>query len=188
MPRERFMAVKQTMIVAFLLVGLTIVMIALPQHAAMRLPQAAAHLSQGSPAPSGQSPTGMDMSLPSTTEPIPAFHTQPPRGTLPDTLDPAQFSTIVVQNAYTVAAKIKKLLYQQPCYCHCDQHAGHKSLLSCFEDKHGSFCNVCMAEDFYTYEQSRQGKTAAQIRAGIIAGQWNSVDLQKYSLPLASDK
>ena len=41
------MAVKQTMIVAFLLVGLTIVMIALPQHAAMRLPQAAAHLSQG---------------------------------------------------------------------------------------------------------------------------------------------
>jgi hypothetical protein len=170
------MAVKQKMVAAFLLVGLTIVMIALPQHAAMRTPR---------PAAAGQ---GMDMSLPTNAEPIPAFHNEAPRGVLPATLDPTQFSTTVVQNAYIIAAKIKKMLYQQPCYCHCDQHAGHKSLLSCFEDKHGSYCNVCMSEDFYTYEQSHQGKTAAQIRASIINGDWKSVNLKKYDLPLASDK
>ena len=172
------MAVKQKMVAAALLVGLAIVMIALPQHAAMRVPRAA------------QSPSmpGMDMSLPTGTEPVPKFHAEPPHGALPETLDPTQFTTIVVQNAYAVAAKIKKLLYQQPCYCHCDQHAGHTSLLSCYEDKHGSGCNVCMGEDFYTYEQSKQNKTAAQIRAGIIKGDWKSVDLHKYTLPLATDK
>jgi Protein of unknown function with PCYCGC motif len=172
------MHVKQKMVAAVLLVGLTIVMIALPQHAAMRTPKPAQN----------QSAPGMDMSLPSGTEAIPKFHAEAPRGVLPDTLDPTQFSAVVVQNAYTVAAKIKKLLYQQPCYCHCDQSQGHNSLLDCFAGKHGSGCNVCMGEDFYAYEQSHQNKTAAQIRAGIIRGDWKTVDLSKYTLPLATTK
>ncbi len=41
-----------------------------------------------------------------------------------------------------------------------------------------------MYEDFYSYEQSRKGKTAAQIRAGIIKGEWQSVDAAKYQQPL----
>ena len=45
-----------------------------------------------------------------------------------------------------------------------------------------------MGEDFYTYEQSHQNKSAAQIRAGIIRGDWKTVDLNKYALPLASAK
>jgi hypothetical protein len=172
------MPVKQKMVAAFLLVGLAVVMIALPQHAAIRAAR---------PAPSQNAP-GTDTSLPASAEPTPKFHAEAPRGALPDTLDPTQFSAIVVQNAYIVAAKIKRLLYQQPCYCHCDQSQGHNSLLDCFASKHGSGCNLCMGEDFYTYEQSRQNKTAAQIRAGIMRGEWKTVDLNKYTLPLAASK
>jgi Protein of unknown function with PCYCGC motif len=158
----------------FLFVALIVVLLALPQHAATP----AARSAQGPPAP------GMDMSLPTGQEPIPAYHKQLPSSPLPATLDPQLFVSTIVQNAYTLAAGIRKLLYQQPCYCHCDQSQGHGSLLDCFAGKHGSNCNVCMAEDFYTYEQSRKGKTAAQIRAGIIAGEWKSVDLVKYQQPL----
>jgi len=117
-------------------------------------------------------------------EPVPAYHNQVPAGTLAATMNPEFFTDPGVQNAYTVAARIKKTLYQQPCYCHCDRSMGHGSLLDCFASKHGSGCNICMSEDFYAYEQLRKGKTAAQIRAGIIRGDWQSVDLTKYQKPL----
>ena len=168
------MPVKQKLAAGFLLLATTIVLLALPQHAATRVTSAA----------QGQGASGMDMSLPSGTEPVPAFHSQLPRGPLPSTLDPSLFTTTLVQNAYTVAARIKKLLYQQPCYCHCDQSQGHGSLLDCFAGHHGSGCNICMAEDYFTYEQSRAGKTAAQIRAAMINGDWKAVDLHKYTEPL----
>jgi Protein of unknown function with PCYCGC motif len=117
-------------------------------------------------------------------EPVPAYHAQVPQGVLPATMSPELFSDPIVQNAYTVAARIKKTLYQEPCYCHCDRSQGHGSLLDCFASKHGSECNICMFEDFYTYEQSRKGKTAAQIRAGMIKGEWQTVDASKYQQPL----
>jgi hypothetical protein len=119
-----------------------------------------------------------------STEAVPAYHQQAPSGALPATVNPDVFSVPFVQNAYTVAARIKKTLYQQPCYCHCDRSQGHASLLDCFASKHGAGCNICISEDFYAYEQVRKGKTAAQIRAGIIQGEWQSVDLAKYQKPL----
>jgi len=119
-----------------------------------------------------------------TAEPVPTHHEQAPQGVLPATMSPELFTDPVVQNAYTVAAKIKKTLYQEPCYCHCDRSQGHGSLLDCFASKHGAGCNICIYEDFYSYEQSRKGKTAAQIRAGIIKGDWQSVDASKYQKPL----
>jgi len=124
-------------------------------------------------------------SPPSTAdEPVPAYHAQVPVGALPATMNPDLFPDPVVQNAYAIAAKIKRTLYQQPCYCHCDRGQGHASLLDCFASKHGAGCNICINEDFYSYEQSRKGKTSAQIRAGIIKGAWQSVDLTKYQQPL----
>ena len=48
-------------------------------------------------------------------ESVPAFHEQAPREELPATMNPDLFTEPVVQNAYAVAAKIKKILYQQPC-------------------------------------------------------------------------
>jgi hypothetical protein len=111
---------------------------------------------------------------------VPAFHTQAPRGAPPATMNPELFPDPVVKNAYAIAAKIKRTLYQQPCYCHCDRSQGHGSLLDCFASRHGAGCNICIYEDFYSYEQSRKGQTAAQIRAGIIKGDWQSVDATKY--------
>src|SRR5713226_7202905 len=106
---------------------------------------------------------------------VPAFHRELPAGRLPATLGPSLFTDPIVQNAYAIAARIKKTLYQEPCYCHCDRSQGHGSLLDCFASRHGSGCNICIYEDFYSYEQSRKGKTAAQIRTGIIKGDWQSV-------------
>ena len=120
-------------------------------------------------------------------EAVPAYHAQAPKGELPETMNPGLFTDPVVQNAYAVAAKIKKTLYQQPCYCHCDRSQGHKSLLDCFASKHGSGCGTCIYEDFYAFEQSRKGKTAAQIRAGIIKGEWKSVEATKYQKPLPAN-
>ncbi len=119
-------------------------------------------------------------------EPVPAFHSEAPHGQLPQTLSPSEFSDVVVQNAYTLAARVRKILYQQPCYCHCDRSQGHTSLLDCFASKHGSECGVCMREAIYSYEQSHKGKTAAQIRAGIERGEWRDVDMSKYATPVAA--
>jgi hypothetical protein len=40
--------------------------------------------------------------------------------------------------AYQVAQEIPEVLDQLYCYCECDKHMGHKSLLSCFADSHGA--------------------------------------------------
>jgi hypothetical protein len=117
-------------------------------------------------------------------EPVPAYHAEAAQGELPATMNPELFPDTLVQNAYTVAARIKKTLYREPCYCHCDRSQGHTSLLDCFASKHGASCNICIGEALYSYEQSRKSKTAAQIRAGIMRGEWQSVDLAKYQSPL----
>jgi hypothetical protein len=192
-PKTKKLAVEKVF-VGVLFIVLLVALVALPQHAATpsaasaattsATPSATPSATTAATAQQSQSMPGMDMSLPSGPEPVPAYHTQLPNSPLPQTLDPQLFTAVVVQNAYTLAARVKKLLYQQPCYCHCDQSQGHGSLLDCFAGKHGSNCNVCMAEDFYTYEQSRKGKTAAQIRAGITSGEWKNVDLAKYQQPL----
>src|ERR1022692_5154730 len=66
---------------------------------------------------------------------------------------------------------------QQPCYCYCDRSMGHKSLHSCFSSTHGSECGTCLKELYYTYTMYKRGKTAREIRAGIIKGDWKTVDL-----------
>jgi Protein of unknown function with PCYCGC motif len=82
-------------------------------------------------------------------------------------------------HAYELAAKIPKVLYQQPCYCYCDRGMGHNSLHSCFSGTHGAQCSTCLKELYYTYSMHKQGKTAQQIRAGIIKGDWKLIDLSK---------
>ena len=151
---------------AVVLFGLALGFVLVPERAASESPQDA------------NSPRS------ASDEPVPAYHAQAPQGAPPATMTPELFPDLVVQNAYAIAAKIKKTLYQQPCYCHCDRSQGHGSLLDCFASKHGAGCNICIYEDFYSYEQSRKGKTAAQIRAGIIKGDWQSLDLTKYQQPL----
>jgi hypothetical protein len=116
---------------------------------------------------------------------IPAYNAAPPaKGTkLPAILKPEQLSMQDAQNpyqthAYELAAKIPAVLHQQPCYCYCDRRDGHNSLHSCFEGTHGARCSTCLKELYYAYTMNQKGKTAAQIRQGIINGEWRQVDLQ----------
>src|ERR1700748_3765290 len=82
------------------------------------------------------------------SEPTPAFHAAAPKDALPPTMDPSTFNEPIVYNAYTVAGRVKKVLYQQPCYCHCDRSQGHGSLLDCFVSHHASGCDLCPKEGF----------------------------------------
>jgi hypothetical protein len=80
--------------------------------------------------------------------------------------------------AYELASRIPKVIYQQPCYCYCDRSMRHNSLHSCFSGTHGAQCATCLKELYYTYTMHKQGKTARQIRAGIIKGDWKLIDLE----------
>jgi hypothetical protein len=115
---------------------------------------------------------------------IPAYNAgPPPKGTkLPAVMSKADLWGADAQypyqtHAYELAAKIPVVLHQQPCYCYCDR-MGHNSLHSCFEGTHGARCSTCLKELYYSYQQHKKGKTAAQIRAGIIKGDWKLIDLQ----------
>ena len=114
---------------------------------------------------------------------VPAYNAAPPpKGTkLPPVLTKADLWGADAQypyqtHAYELAAKIPSVLHQQPCYCYCDR-MGHNSLHSCFENTHGAQCATCLKELYYSYQQHQKGKTAAQIRAGIIKGEWKQVNL-----------
>ena len=111
---------------------------------------------------------------------VPSYHAYALKPPYPATLDPGQFPDALNRNVYALAAKVKPVLYQQPCYCYCDRHAGHKSLLDCYADTHGSHCDVCQKEAILSYQLTQKGKTPAQIRDAIIRGDWKLVDLNPY--------
>ena len=115
---------------------------------------------------------------------IPAYNAgPPPKGTkLPATMSKGDLWGADAEHryqthAYELAAKIPVVLHQQPCYCYCDR-MGHNSLHSCFEGTHGARCSTCLKELYYSYQEHRKGKTASQIRAGIIKGDWKTIDLE----------
>lgn len=116
---------------------------------------------------------------------VPAYNkTAPAKGEkLPPIMTEQQLAqaglTAPAQKAsYKAAARIASVLHQVPCYCYCDRHAGHKSLRSCFEGTHGANCSTCMAEALYSYQMTKKGWTASQIRDGIIRGEWKQIDLE----------
>ncbi len=82
-------------------------------------------------------------------------------------------------HVYQQAAKVGNVLYQVPCNCRCDRALGHTSLRSCFEGLHGTECSTCAKEGFYAYQQTKLGRTPAQIRAGIARHDYESIDLEK---------
>jgi hypothetical protein len=170
------MTAKRTALWAALSVLVLIpVLVAIPQRAASKLAPAA-ETSAGA--------TLEDRGQAQGLEPVPAYHTEIPKSPLPATLSPSLFTEPIVQNAYALAAKVRKVLYQQPCYCHCDRTQGHGSLLDCFAGKHAAECGTCIREGLYSYEETREGKTAVQIREGIERGEWQSVDVSKYQTPV----
>ncbi|HKR00842.1 MAG TPA: CYCXC family (seleno)protein, partial [Pyrinomonadaceae bacterium] len=87
---------------------------------------------------------------------VPAFQDVKSAQNLPPTLSPEQFYG-PTRDAYRVAQEIPETIAQLPCYCHCDQSIGHKSLHSCFQDTHASQCAVCVNEALIAYNMQRSG-------------------------------
>jgi len=100
---------------------------------------------------------------------VPAHYaTEPPRNSLPPTLDPEAF-TGRQREAYRVVREVPELIAQLPCYCYCDRGFGHKSLQSCYVDDHAAHCAVCVDEVLEAYNLQKQGLSAPRIRERIIA-------------------
>jgi hypothetical protein len=123
------------------------------------------------------------LAIAQTDNPIPAFNPNPP--TKADNLPPilakdqrtgASFQNAYQVHAYELAEKIPNVIHQLPCYCYCDRQ-GHKSLRTCYEGTHAAHCSTCLKELYYAFQQTKLKKTPAQIRAGIIHGDWQQIDL-----------
>lgn len=91
-----------------------------------------------------------------------------PAAKLRMTLDPHLFKGEVKQ-AYQVAEDDPALLAQMHCYCGCDRIEGHKNLLDCFRDKHGSTCAICTGEAIEAEQLAHQGMPVEQIRDSLRA-------------------
>jgi hypothetical protein len=116
---------------------------------------------------------------------VPAYHASSSSGQLPPIVPASKIKGVQAKNAYIVAGKIPEILYQQPCYCYCDRSSGHKSLHDCFVNHHGSSCSVCQREVFFAYEQHVHGRTAAEIRQGIMNADWADMDISRYQKKFA---
>ncbi|SRR5579872_1289598 len=111
----------------------------------------------------------------------PAFHDHAPREPLPDTLDPISFKDN--RNAfvaYTLASRVKSILYQVPCYCGCDREKGHSSLLDCFTGNHGIRCHMCQREVIFCYLRDKHGTSVSEIRKDLASGRASRLNLEKY--------
>ena len=82
-------------------------------------------------------------------------------------------------HVYQQVAKVSSVVYQLPCNCRCDRALGHTSLRSCFEGLHGTECSTCAQEGFFAYQQTKLGKSPAQIRAAIARHEYEKIDLDK---------
>jgi hypothetical protein len=117
---------------------------------------------------------------------VPAYHPSAPLkvSSLPPILSGKQITGPQFQypwqkHVYLKVAKVSSVVYQLPCNCRCDRALGHTSLRSCFESLHGTECSTCAKEGFYAFEQTKLGKTPAEIRAGIARHEYESIDLDQ---------
>lgn len=87
------------------------------------------------------------------------------------TLSPVSFVGNVAR-AYNVAGENRELLDSIHCYCNCKETIGHKSLLSCFTDKHAVDCKICQDQAFYAESRFKEGNDIAQVRLAVDKKFW----------------
>jgi len=116
---------------------------------------------------------------------IPAYHSTAPLkiSSLPPILSGAKLTGENFRypwqvHVYQQVSKVSSVAYQLPCNCRCDRALGHTSLRSCFETLHGTECSTCAKEGLYAYQQTKLGKTPAQIRAGVAHHDYESIPLE----------
>jgi hypothetical protein len=83
---------------------------------------------------------------------------------LPDALIPRTPGAL---EAYAAARKAAATLDGVYCHCDCSKHAGHRSLLSCFESDHGAYCDICMGEAMLASGMAERGGSLQDIRTAI---------------------
>jgi len=71
--------------------------------------------------------------------------------------------------AYAAARAAAATLDGVYCHCDCSKHAGHRSLLTCFETNHGAYCDICMGEAMLASQMAARGTSLQEIRAAIDA-------------------
>jgi hypothetical protein len=91
-----------------------------------------------------------------------------PEARLRVTLDPKNFQGNV-REAYEIAERDPTLLSQLHCYCGCDKTLGHKVLLDCYRDMHGSKCAICVGEAHDAESMASKGTPVEQIRDALRA-------------------
>ncbi|HXM37273.1 MAG TPA: CYCXC family (seleno)protein [Gemmatimonadales bacterium] len=69
--------------------------------------------------------------------------------------------------AYAAARAAAATLDGVYCHCDCSKHAGHRSLLTCFESEHGAHCDICMGEAMLASQLAARGTSLQEIRAAI---------------------
>jgi len=69
--------------------------------------------------------------------------------------------------AYAAARRAAPTLDGVYCHCDCSKHAGHRSLLTCFESNHGAYCDICMGEAMLASGMAARGQSLMDIRAAI---------------------
>ncbi|MDH3974255.1 MAG: PCYCGC domain-containing protein [Deltaproteobacteria bacterium] len=78
------------------------------------------------------------------------------------TMSPAYFVGKTAK-AYKAAKEIPQVLDKIYCYCKCQHNFGHKSLLTCFTDKHGAECGICMDEAIMAHDLHKKGYSTEEI-------------------------
>jgi hypothetical protein len=69
--------------------------------------------------------------------------------------------------AYAAARSSAATLDGLYCHCDCSKHAGHRSLLTCFQSDHGAYCDICMGEAMLANQLAGRGTSLRDIRTAI---------------------
>lgn len=97
---------------------------------------------------------------------------------LPQIVAPGESVDRKLVRAYEIARRIPEILVQQPSYCTRESGLHHRSLLHCFSQVDSALCDACIKQAYLADSLFRAGKTAAEIRLAMIAGDWQRIDLK----------
>jgi hypothetical protein len=87
------------------------------------------------------------------------------------TLSPALFFGKAART-YKIARENPELIDSLYCYCNCKQNFGHKSLLTCFVDKHALNCAICQDQALYADSLYQKNNDIAKIRVAVDKRFW----------------
>ena len=88
------------------------------------------------------------------------------------TLDPRQFAKGFepeVQAGYEIARRIPATLDSLHCFCECAESPmfRHKTLLTCFTDRHAAGCGICLSEARLAARLKERGLSDAEIKVTV---------------------